>query len=143
MDVLMVGAWIAVLIAGIIIEVMTVQFVSIWFSIASLVSLILAGMNAPRWAQLAVFAAVTAILLILTRPFVRKLRGNFVRTNADMNVGRTALVTEAVSNDKSKGRATVGGVSWKAVSEDGSDIPEGEVVVIKEIDGAKLVVSKR
>ena len=142
MDVMMIAAWGAVLIAGIIIEILTVQFVSIWFALASLVSIVLAGMGAPRWAQFAVFAAVTAILLILTRPAVKKLRGEFVRTNADMNIGKTAKITEAVRNETSEGRATIGGVSWKAISEDGSPIPEGTVVVVKDIDGAKLIVSK-
>ena len=143
MDVMMIAAWIAVLIVGIVVEVITVQFVSIWFAAASLVPLILAGMGAPRWVQFAVFAAVTAILLILTRPIVQKLRGGFVRTNADLNIGKTAIVTEAVDNDSSKGRAKIGGVSWKAVSADGTDIPEGEIVVVKDIDGTKLIVAKR
>lgn len=143
MDILMAVAWGFVLIAGIVIEVITVQFVSIWFACGSLVSLILAGLGAPRWAQLSVFIAVSAILLILTRPIVKRLRGGFVRTNADLNIGRTAIVTEEIKNEFSKGRATIGGVSWKAVSEDGAEIPAGETVVVKEIDGAKLVVAKR
>ena len=142
MDLIMLAAWGAVLIAAVIIELMTVQFVSIWFACASLVSMLMAGLGAPRWAQLMVFAAATALLLILTRPLVRKLRGSYVRTNADMNIGKTAVVTEAVRNELSKGRATLGGVSWIAVSEDGSPIEEGEVVTVKDIDGAKLIVSK-
>lgn len=142
MDVLMLVTWGTVLIATVIIEIVTVQFVSIWFSCASLVSMVLAGLGAPFWAQLTVFAAVTALLLILTRPLVQRLRGSYVRTNADLNIGRTAVITESIRNELSKGRATVGGVSWIAVSEDGSPIDEGEVVVIKSIDGAKLIVAK-
>ena len=142
MDLIMLAAWGAVLIAAVVIELLTVQFVSIWFACASLVSMLMAGLGAPRWAQLMVFAAATALLLILTRPLVRKLRGSYVRTNADMNIGKTAVVTEAVRNELSKGRATLGGVSWIAVSEDGSPIEEGEVVTVKDIDGAKLIVSK-
>ena len=143
MDVFMVAAWGFVLIAGIVVEVMTVQFVSIWFACSSLVSILLAGMGAPRWAQFSVFVAVTAILLIFTRPLVHKLRGNYVRTNVDLNIGKTAVITEAVINDISKGRATIGGVSWMAMSEDGSPIEQGEIVVVKDIDGAKLIVAKR
>ena len=142
MDLIMLAAWGAVLIAAVIIELMIVQFVSIWFACASLVSMLMAGLGAPRWAQLMVFAAATALLLILTRPLVRKLRGSYVRTNADMNIGKTAVVTDAVRNELSKGRATLGCVSWIAVSEDGSPIEEGEVVTVKDIDGAKLIVSK-
>lgn len=142
MDLFMVVLWGTVIVCGLILEVITEQFVSIWFALASLVSLPLAAIGAPRWSQWAVFFAVAAILLILTRPIVKRLRRGVVRTNADLNIGQTAVVTEAVKNDISKGRATVGGVSWRAVSEDGSFFDEGEVVLIKNIDGAKLIVAK-
>ncbi len=141
-DYLMMAVWAFVLIAGIVVELATVQFVSIWFAAASLASLLMAGFGAPVWAQLAVFVAATALLLLITRPVVRRLRRDYVRTNADMNIGKTAVVTEKVVNSLSKGRATVGGVSWMAVSLDGSEIESGEVVVIKDVDGAKLIVAK-
>lgn len=143
MDAFMIVLWGVIIIAGIIVELMTVQFVSIWFSLASVVSLVLAGIGAPLWAQLSVFIAVTALLLILTRPLVIRLRGGLVRTNADLNIGKTAIVTEDIDNERSKGRATVGGVSWMAISEDGSTILTGESVIIKDIAGAKLIVAKR
>lgn len=143
MKAFMIVLWGVVIIVGIIAELATTQFVSIWFSFAALFSLILAGIGAPLWAQLSVFAAATALLLILTKPLVRKLRGNFVRTNADLNIGKTAIVTEDIDNEHSKGRATVGGVSWIAVSEDGSAISSGESVIIKDIDGAKLIVARK
>lgn len=142
MDLFMVAVWGVILIGGLVLEVITEQFVSIWFALASLASLILAAINAPRYAQWAVFTAVAAILIILTRPAVRKLRRGFVRTNFDLNIGKTAVVTEGIKNEISKGRATVDGVSWRAVSEDGAPIDEGTVVLIKEIDGAKLIVAK-
>ena len=143
MDAFMIVLWGVIIIAGIIVELMTVQFVSIWFSLASVVSLVLAGIGAPLWAQLSVFIAVTALLLILTRPLVIRLRGGLVRTNADLNIGKTAIVTEDIDNERSRGRATVGGVSWMAITEDGSTILTGESVVIKDIAGAKLIVAKR
>ncbi len=140
---IMVILWACAMIAGIIIEIVTVQFVSIWFACGAAVSLILAGIGASIWAQLSVFVAVSALLLILTRPFVSRFRGGYVRTNADLNIGRTAVVTEDVRNEVSSGRAKIGGVSWIAVSEDGSPIDKGDVVVVKAVDGAKLIVSKK
>lgn len=142
MGVVMPVFWGILVFLTLILEIMTVQFVSIWFCVASLITLIISALGAPIWSQLLVFLCMTALLLILTRPIVRKLRGGIVRTNADMNVGMTAVVTESIENDRSMGRATVGGVSWKAVSEDGSKIEAGDVVTIKEIDGAKLIVAK-
>lgn len=141
-NVTMVLIWGAVLLLAVVVEIATVQFVSIWFAFSSLICLIIAACGAPVWAQLLVFILATAVLLILTRPVVKRLRGSFVRTNYDMNIGKTAVVTEDIENDFSRGRAVIGGVSWKAVSEDGSVIKSGDTVTVKDVDGAKLVVSK-
>lgn len=141
MDNVMVVLWGVVLVVSIIAEIATVQFVSIWFAVSALISLSLAALNAPLWAQVAVFVAVTALLLILTKPFVRSIQGKLTRTNADINIGSTAIVTEEINNSRSTGRATVAGVSWMARSLDGSEIPKDSVVIIKDIDGAKLIVS--
>ena len=142
MNIAMIVLWGALIILTVILEIATEQFVSIWFSCAAVVSLVISILGAPVWAQFLVFLCMTAILLILTRPIVRKLRGAPVRTNADMNVGMTAIVTENIENSRSTGRATVGGVSWKAVSEDGSVIQAGDSVIIRAVDGAKLIVAK-
>ena len=142
MDYAMLIVWGAVMVVTIIAEVATTQMISIWFSCASLVSLVLACFNAPRWAQFCVFVALTALLLILTRPIVKKLKKQYVRTNADMNIGKTAIVTETIHNELSQGRATIGGVSWKAVSADGNVIEKDETVTIQDIEGAKLIVSR-
>lgn len=142
MDYAMLIVWGAVMVVTIIAEVATTQMISIWFSCASLVSLVLACFNAPRWAQFCVFVAMTALLLILTRPIVKKLKKQYVRTNADMNIGKTAIVTETIHNELSQGRATIGGVSWKAVSADGNVIEKDKTVTIQDIEGAKLIVSR-
>ena len=134
--------WGTVMVVTIVAEIATTQMISIWFSCASLVSLVLACFNAPRWAQFCVFVAMTALLLILTRPIVKKLKKQYVRTNADMNIGKTAIVTETIHNELSQGRAPIGGVSWKAVSADGNVIEKDETVTIQDIEGAKLIVSR-
>lgn len=142
MDYAMLIVWGTVMVVTIVAEIATTQMISIWFSCASLVSLVLACFNAPRWAQFCVFVAMTALLLILTRPIVKKLKKQYVRTNADMNIGKTAIVTETIHNELSQGRATIGGVSWKAVSADGNVIEKDETVTILDIEGAKLIVSR-
>lgn len=141
MDHVMVVLWGIVLIVAIIAEIATVQLVSIWFAVASLVSLCLASLGAHLWAQVAVFVAVAALLLIFTKPFVKSIQGEHSRTNVDINIGSTAVVTEEINNSRSTGRATVAGVSWMARSIDGSEIPKDSIVIIEDIDGAKLIVS--
>ena len=61
--------WGTVMVVTIVAEIATTQMISIWFSCASLVSLVLACFNAPRWAQFCVFVAMTALLLISHPPY--------------------------------------------------------------------------
>lgn len=142
MSIILVVLWGAVIIVSVVAEMATVQFVSVWFAFSALIAMIMAILGAPLWMQFAVFSAVTAVLLIATRPLVKKLRGGVVRTNYDMNIGRTATVTEDIKSGGISGRAVLDGVSWIAVSEDGSSISAGDPVVVKDVDGAKLIVSK-
>lgn len=142
MDIGMIVIWGILLIGTVMLELLTEQFVSIWFSCSSLISLLLATLGAPKWAQLSVFIAVSIILLIATRPLVNKLKKAPERTNFDMNIGRTALITDPIHSADSNGRAIIDGVSWIAVSADGSSIEKGETVKIIDISGAKLIVSK-
>ena len=82
------------------------------------------------------------LLLILTRPLVRKIQHNTEKTNYELDVGKTAVVTEDIDNEFSVGRVKLNGVNWEARSEDGAKISAGSVVTVKEVDGAKLIVSK-
>ena len=52
------------------------------------------------------------------------------------------MVTERINNELGEGRVRLDGTNWAARSSDGSVIDEGAVVTVREIDGAKLIVSK-
>ncbi|MGN0612767.1 MAG: NfeD family protein [Porcipelethomonas sp.] len=134
--------WGAVFAVMVIAELMTFQLVSIWFAAGAAAAFLssLAGLDV--WAQLVIFAAVSVVLLIATRPLLKKFRVDKVPpTNMELDIGRTAVVIEDICNDSGKGRARLNGADWKAVSSDGSFIPEGSVVRINEIKGTRLFVS--
>ena len=139
----MVIVWTIVLIAALIVEGATFALVAIWFAAGALGALIAAGLGAPFIVQLIIFVALAAVMLIFTRPLLKKLFPNkFIPTNSELEVGRTAVVIEAVDNATGKGRVKLGGVNWAAVSENGEDIPVDEIVVVKEIRSAKVVVAR-
>lgn len=142
MDYAMIVFWSIVLVATLVVELATSQMVSIWFSCASVIPIVLACFDAPEWVQICAFVAMSVLLLILTRPFVKKVKKQPERTNIDMIIGTDAIVTETIHNELSKGRVMVSGVSWKALSRDGSVIEKGQTVKIMAIDSAKLIVSK-
>ena len=56
------------------------------------------------------------------------------------SIGKTGIVTAQIDNTEGVGQVTVLGSVWTARSLDGSILPEGENVVIKAIEGVKLIV---
>ena len=129
-------------------ELLTEGMISIWFVAGALAALFtcmsgwsLASLS-PEGTQVLVFAAVSALSLLLSRPFVRRFMSAHppVPTNLDRVLGMVAKVTEAVDNDRASGAVYVDGKTWTARSTDGSIIPAGTQVKVKQIDGVKLLV---
>ena len=137
--------WIAALVLFLVVEAVTVGLASIWFAIGSLAALLCAMAGGPVWLQAVWFVAVSVITLILTRPLVRKfVNGRTVATNADRNIGRTAIVTGRIDNLSGTGSVKLDGVEWSARSaDDECTIPEGEQVLVREIQGVKLIVEPK
>jgi len=134
--------WLAAFIVLIIAELATMQLVSIWFAAGALVAALIAAVPMPLYIQIAVFAGVSALLLIFTRPVLKKLFSKPpVPTNAEIDIGKKALVIESIDNLKMTGRVRLNEVDWMAVSSEGQPIPAGETVVVDKIEGAKLYVS--
>ena len=130
------------IIIAIALEAATAQLDSIWLAGGGLAGLIAHFLHAPFWLQVIAAAVATLILLLATRPLVRRfLRGKETRTNADRVVGRTAVVTEPIDNVLAKGRVSVLGSDWTARSLDGGAIPAGAQVRVERIEGVKLIVS--
>ena len=137
--------WIAAMILFVVVEAVTVGLASIWFAIGALAALICAMIGGPVWLQAIWFAVVSLIALILTRPLVKKfVNGRTVATNADRNIGRTAIVTERVDNLAATGSVKLDGVEWTARStDDERTIPLDSQVVVREIRGVKLIVEPK
>lgn len=135
--------WIGALIAFIVIEALTVQLLTIWFALGSLAALIATLAGAGTVIQITVFAVVSLIALVATRPFVKKFTGTkHSPTNADRCIGAKAIVTQRIDNLHETGTVTLKGTVWSARSADNSIIEEGEAVIIKEIEGVKVIVEK-
>lgn len=135
--------WTIFVVAFIVLEAATVQFVCIWFAGGAFAALITAMCNANFWVQISVFVIVSALLLIFTRRLIRRLKAKEpLKTNTDALIGQTAVVVEPVSNLNSCGAVRVGAMVWSARSENGEDIENGASVTIKKIDGVKLIVEK-
>ena len=134
--------WVVALVVFLIVEAVTAGLVSIWFVFGSLVALICAALGAAIWLQIVWFVVVSVATLVLTRPLVKRyVDSRSVATNADRNIGRTAVVTERIDNLAATGAVQLGGVVWTARStDDAVTIDPGTHVTVRAIEGVKLIV---
>ena len=82
---LMLWIWLAIFVISLIIELSTVDFVSIWFTVGSLIALIFAFISPELiLLQIIAFLLVTVVLILFTRPLVMKyFKRNVVSTNSE------------------------------------------------------------
>lgn len=134
--------WVVALVVFLIVEAVTAGLVSIWFVFGSLVALICAALGAAIWLQIVWFVVVSVATLVLTRPLVKRyVDSRSVATNADRNIGRTAVVTERIDNLAATGAVQLAGVIWTARStDDAVAIEPGTHVTVRAIEGVKLIV---
>ncbi len=135
--------WIVLLVAFLVLEAATTQFICIWFAGGSLVSLIGALLGFNTTVQICIFIVSSAVLLLFTRKIVNKLKSqDNVKTNAEALIGQSAVVTDDISNIDAKGSVKLRGMQWSARSANGEPIEKDSHVTVKEIDGVKLIVDK-
>lgn len=136
--------WLGLMIILGITEAVTMQLVSIWLAGGALCASIAAMCGLNELWQVAIFLAVSAILLITTRPLVKKLtkNGKEEKTNSDRIIGEKVILTEEVNNLLQTGKAVINGVEWTVRSSSGSIIEEGKIVTVEKIEGVKLIVSE-
>lgn len=134
--------WFALAVVFLLIEGNTVMLVSVWFAAGGLVAMLAALLGAPFWLQLILFLGISAGLLALLRPLVRKyLKPKITATNVDSVVGSQGYVTETVDNLAATGQVKLGAMPWTARSTDGTPIETGTLVRVDRVEGVKAFVS--
>ena len=136
--------WLVAMVVLLIIEAAVPGLISIWFAIGALAALISALFHAPVWLQLVWFLAVSILTLVLTRPLVKKyVNSRTTPTNADMGIGKDAVVTERIDNLHAKGAVLLDGKTWTArMNNEMQKAEVGETVRVLRIEGVKLIVEK-
>lgn len=136
--------WLVILGVMVIAEFATMGLTTIWFAGGALVAFIAALVGAPVPAQIVLFFVVSFVLLLFTRPLVKKsFNVKREKTNAESLIGEQAVVLEAINNIAATGQVQIRGQEWMARTRDGStQIPKDEIVKIIAIEGVKLIVEK-
>lgn len=137
--------WLVAMVVLLVVEAAVPGLVSIWFALGALAALISSLFHAPVWLQLVWFLLVSVVSLILTRPLVKKyVNSRTTPTNADMVIGKDAIVTEAIDNLHGKGAVLLEGKTWTARMADETQTAEaGKKVRVLRIEGVKLIVENK
>ena len=123
-----------------LIEVFTLGLTTVWFAIAALIMVFLSFIPIPLPYQVLIFLAISALLLIFTRPVaVKKFKVGREKTNVDSLIGKHVLVTKKISEFE-KGEVKANGLIWTARADINTDIIEGTKCEVLRIEGVQLIV---
>ena len=132
--------WIIVFIVLSILELLTINLVSIWFATGALITAILSLFIEDELILYTTFAITSLISLILTRRITKKiLVKDTIPTNTDRLIGKTGIVTKDITKT-SYGEVKIDGKYWTAISN--TKIDENKQVEIISIEGVKLKVKE-
>lgn len=135
--------WIVAFVVLLVIEIMTLGLTTVWFAGGALIAFLAAYIGFGVVVQVILFLVVSILLLILTRPVAMKFfNQQRQKTNAESLIGQNALVKEEIDSIRATGMVVVNGMEWSAKSDESETIPAETVVLIKGIQGVKLIVEK-
>ena len=140
----MVIFWLVAMVALIVIELATLGLTTIWFACGALVAVVAAALDAPLLLQILMFVVVSFAVLLAVRPIaVKYFNKDRTRTNIESMIGRQAVVVSEIDNMQGIGQVSVNGMEWSARSTINElKIAVGRVVVIRAVDGVKLIVEE-
>lgn len=141
MEFSMLYVWGGAILLSLLTEAATVHLVAIWFLPAALAALVMQLLGvSPVW-QIVTFAVLSLLLILFARPILSKLlyRKPYVPTNADRLIGGTGKVTVTIDNLAEQGEVKIMGETWSARSLTGSVIPQDGYVIVRSIEGVKLI----
>lgn len=137
--------WVLIIVLSAVVEMASLNLISIWFIPSALVAFILSLLSVPVWIQSTVFFVISIVLLVLSKTILKdviKLRP--IATNADTNIGKTAVVVEDI-NPNAPGTVRIRGQIWTAAlspDEVQDTIRSGELVYVSAIEGVKLICAR-
>lgn len=126
-----------------VVEVATINTISICFVGGAIVSLLLALIGLPFWLQFIAFVVVSVTLILTARKFlVNKTAGNKAIEDKTRIEGKLAIVSQPIKPGI-KGQVKLDGVCWTATTfNEDETLKVGERVVICKQEGNKCFVEK-
>lgn len=135
--------WLVAVFVFLVLELISMGLTTIWFAGGSVVAFVASLFGAPIPVQILLFIVTSVVMLIFTRPVVeKKLNNSRTKTNVEEIIGKEGKVTETIDNFNQKGVVVINGLEWSARNGETDDIiPVGAKVIVKEVQGVKVMVT--
>lgn len=135
--------WLIIAGSMVLLECMTAGFLVIWFAVGALFAMVASLFIESLAIQIGIFAVVSSVLILLTKPLVKKfIQKEDEKPNVYTVIGKTALVTKDIDTDKGTGQVKVDSDTWSAKDIDNGTITMGTKVEILKVEGVKVIVKK-
>ncbi|WP_428663665.1 NfeD family protein [Runella sp.] len=135
--------WVIVGVAMLIAELLSVSFVFLFLSVGAFATALLSwmGIIPAVNSQLFSFSVISVLsMLALRKPLQQFSRRKNKTLEYSEYVGDKATVVQTIPSD-GEGKVFYRGTEWIALTRKGHPIAMGSSVVIKQLDGIKLIVS--
>ena len=139
----MIWVWLAVFVIAVVVEAVTEELVSIWFAAGAIITIPI-SYAAPFWVEIVVFAVISVVALIFTRPIIKKMMDRTIRkTNSDDFIGKRVKVIKAIDKFDG-GEIKLNGIVYTAIlrEEDEDKIENDSIVEVVALKGNRVVVKK-
>jgi len=132
--------WFITAVAFFILELATASFFFIWIGLGALATVAISYFNDILWFQCAAFAALSTVLVLVSRSWTRRNPKENRVANVDALVGAEGVVTKVEEGSPSEGYIKVDGQFWKTQTQDSTPLKLNEKVKVVEVKSNILVV---
>ncbi len=147
LEYILIAFWIIIIISGILIEIFSINFITIWFSLGALIALISDVSHFIWYGQIILFAISTVLGVALFYPILRNklLKFKTLKTNINALIGKEVVVEEIIKQKliNISGYTYINGLRWTFIMINKIEVNPGDVLVIKSIKGTRLITEKK
>lgn len=133
--------WLVIGSIALFIDILTSAFLFVWFTIGAIAAIIAKILGCSFIVQSIVFVSVSAILMSIGYPMVKKAIKSSVEptpTREQTYLGKEIIVDEDIVKT---GSIRIDGVYWITKTE-GDMVKKGDKVKVTGIDGNKIIIKK-
>ncbi len=135
--------WVVAGVICIIIEIFTPGFFFMSLGVSAIITGLLALFIEPVYWHFIIFILVSFLLFLNLKKLGKKLISDKSKpTNVSALIGKIGKVTKKIPID-GKGYVKIGGEEWPAMEIDNREVEVDSKVIVKNIDGNKVIVEKK